>query len=128
MVSTMPIVEKTFVTGGTVSPPSSGCFPSPEQIESKGKDYRIESSKNPIGWPQEDLDLALRMGYSKAGLQNLRPSSEHWTLDMLIKNIITHSPDVLDPLLKGLQDCYALGLTDSTAGYVPDPALLARRA
>ena len=68
------------------------------------------------------------MGYSKAGLQNLTPSSELWTVGMLINNRITHSPDVLDPLLKGLQNCYALGMIESTDGYVPDNALIARRA
>ena len=45
-----------------------------------------------------------------------------------MNNIFTHSPDVLDPLLKGLQNCYALGMTESTAGYVPVDALIAKRA
>ena len=49
-------------------------------------------------------------------------------LDILVNNRTTHHPDVLDPLLKGLQDMYARGLIDSTDGYEPDPALLARRA
>ena len=35
---------------------------------------------------------------------------------------------IVTPYLKGLQDFYARGLTDSTASYVPHPALLARRA
>ena len=93
-----------------------------------GRDYKIESSKDPIGWPKADVAWALRLGYSKAGLQNLRPSSGHWTLDMLVNNRPTHTPDVLDPLLKGLQDMYARGLMDTTDGYEPDAALLARRA
>ena len=68
------------------------------------------------------------MGWSKAGLQNLRPSSENWTLGMLINHRITHVPDVLDPLLKGQKECYAMGLISSIPGYVPDDALKAKRA
>ena len=74
------------------------------------------------------MDLALSMGWSKAGLQNLRPSSENWTIGMLINHRITHAPDVLDPFLKGQKECYALGLISSIPGYVPDDVLKAKRA
>ena len=83
--------------------------------------------KDPIGWPKADVEWALRQGYSKAGLQNLRPSSGDWTLAMLVYNKATHTPDVLDPLLNGLQDMYARGLMATTDGYEPDAALLAER-
>ena len=93
-----------------------------------GRDYKIESSKYLIGWPKADVALELRLGYSKAGLQNLRPSSGDWTLNMLVNNRFTHTPNVLDPLLKGLQEVFARGQIDTTDGYEPDAALLARRA
>ena len=92
-----------------------------------GLDYKAQSLKDPIGWPKEDVGLVLRLGYSKAGLQNLRPSSGDWTLAMLVYNKATHTPDVLDPTLKGLQDMYANGLMATTDGYEPDAALLAKR-
>ena len=92
-----------------------------------GRNYKIQSLKDPIGWPKADVEWALRLGYSKAGLQNLRPSSGDWTLAMLVYNKATHTPDVLDPLLNGLQDLYARGLMATTDGYEPDAALLAER-
>ena len=60
-----------------------------------------ESTKDLIGWTQEDIYLALKMGWSKSGLQILRPSGEDWTIGMLMDHRITHGPDVLDPVLKG---------------------------
>ena len=93
-----------------------------------GRDYKTESLKDPEGWPKEDVAGALRSGYSRAGLQNLRPTSGHWTLDMLTIHRSTHTPHVLDPLLKNLQEMYARSLMNTTDGYEPDAALLARRA
>ena len=92
-----------------------------------GLDYKAQSLKDPTGWPKEDVALVLRLGYSKAGLQNLRPLSGDWTLAMLVYNKATHTQHVLDPTLKGLQDIYAKGLMATTDGYEPDASLLAKR-
>ena len=92
-----------------------------------GLDYKAQSLKDPTGWPKEDVALVLCLGYSRAGLQNLRPSSGDWTLALLVLNKATHTPHVLDPTLKSLQDMFAKGLMDTTEGYEPDAALLAKR-
>ena len=47
---------------------------------------------------------------------------------MLMDNRVTHTPNVLDPLLRGKKDCYASGLISSIPGFVPDQDLKARRA
>ena len=101
---------------------------SPDEIDNLGKDWMTESIKDPIAWKQEDIDLALNMAYSRLGLQNLRPSSEHWTVGMLMDHITMHAPDVLDPLLRGKKDCYASGLISSISGFVPDHDLKAKCA
>ena len=46
---------------------------------------------------------------------------------MLFDNRVTHTPDVLDSLLRGKKDCYASGLISSIPGFVPDQDLKARR-
>ena len=76
--------------------------------------------KDPEGWSQDDISTALSLGYSRSGLQNLRPSSGHRTVGMLLDNRVTHTPDVLDPLLRGKKDSYAQGLISSISGFVPN--------
>ena len=71
--------------------------------------------------------MALRLGYSKTGLQNLRPSSGDWTLALLVLNKVMHTHSVLDPTLKSLQNMFAKGLMANTDSYEPDVALLAKR-
>ena len=66
--------------------------------------------KDPEGWSQDDISTGLILGYARSGLQNLRPSSAHWSVGMLLDNRVTHSPDVLDPLLRGKKNSYAQGL------------------
>ena len=39
---------------------------------------------------------------------------------MLFDNRVTHSPDILDPLLRGKKDSYAQGLISSILGFVPN--------
>ena len=72
---------------------------SPEQIDFTRQDYSTESTKDLIGWTQEDNKLALEMGWSKAGLLNIRPFCEYWTIGVLINHRILHAPEVLDPKL-----------------------------
>ena len=82
--------------------------------------------KDPYGWSKVDVDMILRLGYSKAGLQNLRPSSGDWTLASLVLHKATHTPDVLHPTLRSLQDLFAKGIIEAE-GYEPSAALLAKR-
>ena len=70
--------------------------------------------------------MILRFGYSKAGLQNLRPSSGDWVLASLVLHKATLTPDVLDPTLKSLQDLFAKGMMEAE-GYEPSAELLAKR-
>ena len=47
---------------------------------------------------------------------------------MLVKYKASHTPFVLDPQLSNLQDLYGHSFYYSTDGYIPDNALLAKRA
>ena len=40
--------------------------------DSMGLEYKAQSLKDPTSWPKEDVSLALCLGYSKTGLQNIR--------------------------------------------------------
>ena len=100
----------------------------PYQLTSSGAEYKAEASKDPLGWSNEDIIMALSHGYSKTGLRNLRPNSRCWTLGSLLDNRATHAPDVLDPRLNGFQAAYAAGYTDEPLGYMPNAALTAKRA
>ena len=50
------------------------------EIVNLGLDYRTQNLTDPPGWSQTDIAMALRLGYSKAGLHNLRPTSRASTL------------------------------------------------
>ena len=98
----------------------------PDKIEALCLDYEAQSLKDPYGWPKGDVNMILRLGYSKAGLQNLRPSCGDWTLASLVLHKATHTPDVLDPTLMSLQDLFAKGIIEAE-GYEASAALLPER-
>ena len=70
--------------------------------------------------------IALDIGYSKAGINNLRPSSGSNNLSALInyKDLLT--PYVLDPKLKMYEDLYAAGLAEAE-GFKPNDNIKAKR-
>ena len=70
--------------------------------------------------------MILRLGYSKAGLHNLRPSSRDWTLALLVHHKATHTPYVLDPTLRSYEILFAKGMIEAE-GFDPSAALLAKR-
>ena len=67
-VSQTPVNEQRLLPNG-LEPYS------PEEIDNLNKDWLAESMKDPPGWSEDNIDLALCWGYSKSGLQNLRPTS-----------------------------------------------------
>ena len=70
--------------------------------------------------------MALDIGYSKAGINNLRPSSGSYHLSALIhyKDLLT--PYVLEPKLKMYEDLYAANLAEAE-GFKPNDDLKAKR-
>ena len=81
---------------------------------------------DPPGWSKVDIAMILRLGYSKAGLHNLRPSSWNWSLALLVHHKATHTPYVLDPTLRSYEILFAKGMIEAE-GFDPSAALLAER-
>ena len=80
----------------------------------------------PPGWTKEGLALVLRLGYSVAGVHNLRPSSRAWTPAQLVQHTTTLTPYVLDPRLMSCEEMYASGYMEAE-GFEPNAKLSAER-
>ena len=96
------------------------------EIAKLGLDYRIQNQTDPTGWSKTKIDMALSLGYSKAGLHNLRPSSRACNLALLIHHKDAFTPYILDPKLAKYEELYADGLTEAE-GFKPNDSLKARR-
>ena len=94
--------------------------------DSSGLDYRTQNSTDPPGWTKQNLAIVLRLGYSKAGVHNLRPSSRAWTPAQLVQHTTTLMPYVLDPRLMSSEEMYASGEREAE-GFVPNAKLSAER-
>ena len=70
--------------------------------------------------------MALNLGYSKAGLHNLRPSIRACNLALLIHHKDAFTPYILDPKLAKYEELYADGLTEAE-GFKPNESLKAAR-
>ena len=97
-----------------------------DEIDALSLDYRAQNLTDPPGWSKVDIAMILRLGYSKAGLNNLRPSSRDWTLALLVHHKATHTPYVLDPTLRSYEILFAKGMIEAE-GFDPSAALLAER-
>ena len=70
--------------------------------------------------------MALGLGYSKAGLHNIRPASRSCNLALLIHHKDTLTPYVLDLKLEKCEQLYADGLIEAE-GFKPNDSLKAAR-
>ena len=61
---------------------------------------------DPQGWTNTDIAMALRLGYSKAGVPNLRPTCRDWTLAQLVCHKATLTPYVLDPTVRMVEEMF----------------------
>ena len=76
------------------------------------------SETMPDGWDEEGMKMVQGMGYSMAGVHNLRPKSNDWTPAELVEHTAELTPYVLDPMLMGLEEMYKDG-TIEAHGFVP---------
>jgi hypothetical protein len=86
----------------------------------------VQCLKKPLGWSDADLQTALEHGYSIAGINNLRPSSESCNVARLLQIRNQLPPYVLDPSLKAYEDLYAAGMAEAM-GFLPNAELKAKR-
>ena len=98
----------------------------PAKIVNLGLDYKTQNLTDPPGWTKTDLAKAMRLGYAKAGLHNLRPSCKDWILAQLVYHNATHAPYVLDPTLRSFEEMFAKGFMEAE-GFEPSAELLAER-
>ena len=98
----------------------------PAQIVALGLDYRTQNSTDPSGWKKRDLAIVLRLGYSKAGVHILRPSSRDWTPAQLVHHTATLTAYVLDPTFRSYEKMFAKGFKEAE-GFEPSADLLAER-
>ena len=80
----------------------------------------------PEGWNKEGMAQVQRLGYSVAGVHNLRPTSRDWTPAQLVEHTLTLTPYVIDPRLIGREELYAQGSGDAI-GFEPSARLYAER-
>ena len=99
---------------------------SPDQIKALGQDYNALNSTMPDGWNKEGLAQVQSLGYSVAGVHNLRPSSKAWTPAQLLEHTNQLTPYVLDPRLMGREELYVLGSIEAE-GFVPNAKMYADR-
>ena len=83
-------------------------------------------TKPAVGWSDIDIKTALEHGYSIAGINNLRPSSESCNVARLLQIRNQLPPYVLDPSLKAYEDLYAAGMAEAM-GFLPNAELKAKR-
>ena len=98
----------------------------PDEIKALGLDYKAQNLIIPQGWTKEGIAQVQRLGYSVAGVHNLRPSSRAWTPAQLVEHTTTLTPYVLDPRLMGREELYSQGSIEAE-GFESSAKLYAER-
>ena len=66
-------------------------------VLNKDLDYDHLSRHIPEGWDTDMVSSALDKGFLLFGLNMLQPSPRHWTVEILLSNLNTYDPTLLDP-------------------------------
>ena len=78
-------------------------------------------------WIEEAVAMAMSLGYSRFGIHMLQPSSDGWTLALLMQARAVQKPKVLDPFMIMRQNEYIHAKGDNIIGQIVTPAIEAKR-